>query len=98
MSVLQRRAQGLPGAPRAGVGRSWHPPDRHQSAVARRLAAEGTRTLPMPTITIVDVDTILCWIDIDPNYTTRTKPAEISRHLRPLWTKQITLTGSGVDA
>jgi peroxiredoxin len=39
--------------------------------------ADGTPTLPMPTVAITDVDHILRWIDIHPDYTTRSEPATI---------------------
>jgi peroxiredoxin len=39
--------------------------------------ADGTRTLPMPTVAIVGADGILRWIDVHPNYATRTEPADI---------------------
>lgn len=39
--------------------------------------ADGTRTLPMPTTAIVDADGVLRWIDVHPNYATRSEPAEI---------------------
>jgi peroxiredoxin len=39
--------------------------------------ADGTRTLPMPTTVIVDSNGIIRWIDVHPNYATRTEPAEI---------------------
>jgi peroxiredoxin len=39
--------------------------------------ADGTTTLPMPTVTIVDEHGVLRWIDVHPNYTTRTEPAAV---------------------
>lgn len=39
--------------------------------------ADGTATIPMPTVAIVDAGGTLRWIDVHPNYTTRTEPAEI---------------------
>lgn len=38
--------------------------------------ADGTPTLPMPTVVVVDQGRI-AWIDVHPNYATRTEPAEI---------------------
>lgn len=39
--------------------------------------ADHTRALPMPTVAIVDADGVLRWIDVHPNYTTRTEPADV---------------------
>lgn len=39
--------------------------------------ADGTRTLPLPTTAIVDADGVLRWIDVHPNYATRSEPADI---------------------
>ena len=39
--------------------------------------ADGTHGLPMPTVVIVDGAGIIRWIDIHPNYTTRTEVADI---------------------
>lgn len=48
--------------------------------------ADGTRGLPMPTVALVDRDGTLVWIDVHPDYTTRTEPDELLRaadaHLR----------------
>ncbi len=41
--------------------------------------ADGTRGLPMPTVALVDRDGTLVWIDVHPDYTTRTEPAEVLR-------------------
>lgn len=46
--------------------------------------ADGTNTLLMPTVAIVDAAGILAWIDVHPNYATRTEPAEILRALAPV--------------
>ena len=42
-----------------------------------RTNADGTATLPMPTAAIVDSDGTVRWIDVHPDYSTRTEPAEI---------------------
>lgn len=42
-----------------------------------QVNTEATRDLPMPTTVIVDVDRVIRWIDVHPNYTTRSEPAEI---------------------
>jgi peroxiredoxin len=39
--------------------------------------ADGTTGLPMPTTIIVDADHIIAWIDVHPDYTTRSEPSEI---------------------
>lgn len=39
--------------------------------------ADGTITLPMPTATILDPDGTVRWIDVHPDYSTRTEPSEI---------------------
>ena len=39
--------------------------------------ADGTTGLPMPTTIIVDADHVIGWIDVHPDYTTRSEPDEI---------------------
>jgi peroxiredoxin len=39
--------------------------------------ADGTTTLPMPTVIVVDADLTVRWVDVHPDYTTRTEPGEI---------------------
>jgi peroxiredoxin len=39
--------------------------------------ADGTTGLPMPTTIIVDADRVIRWIDVHPDYTTRSEPGEI---------------------
>lgn len=39
--------------------------------------ADGTATIPMPTVAVVGADGELRWIDIRPDYTSRTEPGEI---------------------
>ena len=39
--------------------------------------ADGTDSLPMPTIVIVDAAGVIRWIDVHPNYATRTETAQI---------------------
>jgi len=41
------------------------------------LNVDGTHRLPMPTVAIVDGAGILRWIDVHPNYATRTEVADI---------------------
>lgn len=44
--------------------------------------ADGTDTLPMPTTVLADAGNILHWIDVHPNYATRTEVADILNALR----------------
>jgi peroxiredoxin len=39
--------------------------------------ADGTVGVPMPTVAILDADHVLRWIDVHPDYTTRTEPAQV---------------------
>jgi peroxiredoxin len=39
--------------------------------------ADGRADLPMPTVAIIDSARVLRWIDVHPDYATRTEPAEI---------------------
>jgi len=39
--------------------------------------ADATRTIPMPTVIVVDADGVIRWIDVHPNYTTRTEVEQI---------------------
>ncbi|HEX4217962.1 MAG TPA: peroxiredoxin-like family protein [Acidimicrobiales bacterium] len=39
--------------------------------------ADGTTGLPMPTTIVVDGDHVVRWIDVHPNYATRSEPTEI---------------------
>lgn len=41
------------------------------------LNADGTAGLPMPTAAVVDAEGRLAWIDVHPDHTTRTEPAQI---------------------
>ena len=46
--------------------------------------ADGTTTLPMPTTAILDPDGTVRWIDVHPDYTTRSEPADILAALNTL--------------
>jgi peroxiredoxin len=46
--------------------------------------ADGTYGLPMPTVVIVDGTGVICWIDVHPNYTTRTEASDILAALHTL--------------
>ena len=39
--------------------------------------ADGTAELPMPTVMVLDADRTIRWIDVHPDYTTRSEPTEI---------------------
>ncbi|MEU3984532.1 peroxiredoxin-like family protein [Streptomyces sp. NPDC026672] len=39
--------------------------------------ADGTAVIPMPTTVIVDADGVIRWIDVHPDYVTRSEPADI---------------------
>lgn len=39
--------------------------------------ADGTGTIPMPTVAVVDAGGTIRWIDVHPNYATRTEPQAI---------------------
>ncbi|MGI8714884.1 MAG: peroxiredoxin-like family protein [Solirubrobacteraceae bacterium] len=49
--------------------------------------ADGSTAMPMPTVALVDAGGTLRWIDVHPNYTTRTEPqailAAVHTHLAP---------------
>ncbi|GAA4369315.1 peroxiredoxin-like family protein [Agromyces bauzanensis] len=46
--------------------------------------ADGTIELPMPTVAIIDAAGVLRWIDVHPDYTTRTEPAAVLRAVEEL--------------
>ncbi|HEX4253387.1 MAG TPA: peroxiredoxin-like family protein [Pseudonocardia sp.] len=46
--------------------------------------ADGTANIPMPTTLVVDADGILRWIDVHPDYTTRTEVEDILAAVRTL--------------
>jgi peroxiredoxin len=46
--------------------------------------ADGTAGIPMPTVAILDAGHVLRWIDVHPDYTTRTEPAQVLRALDQL--------------
>jgi peroxiredoxin len=51
-----------------------------QSALGLDLTvvnADGTTGLPMPTVVVLDAEGILRWIDVHPDYTTRTEPSDV---------------------
>ena len=46
-----------------------------------QVNADGTTTLPMPAVAIVDAKGVIRWIDVHADYTTRTEPAEVLQAL-----------------
>jgi peroxiredoxin len=42
-----------------------------------QVNADGTTALPMPTVIVVDAAGVIRWIDVHPDYTTRTEPDQI---------------------
>ena len=44
-----------------------------------KVNADGTTTLPMPTVVIVDSAGVIRWIDIHADYTTRAEPDQVLR-------------------
>lgn len=50
----------------------------------KELNADGSTALPMPTVAILDAHGTVRWIDIHPDYTSRTEPEEILHALTRL--------------
>ncbi len=46
-----------------------------------KVNADGTTSLPMPTVVVVDAAGVIRWIDVHADYTTRTEPAEVLQAL-----------------
>jgi peroxiredoxin len=44
-----------------------------------KVNADGTTTLPMPTVIIVDSAGVVRWVDVHADYTTRTEPDQVLR-------------------
>ena len=42
-----------------------------------KVNADGTVTLPMPTVAVLDADRTLRWIDVHPDYSSRTEPGQV---------------------
>ncbi|MEW2506683.1 peroxiredoxin-like family protein [Amycolatopsis sp. CA-161197] len=67
----------------AGLGVLTAPTDEvreAQQSLGLDLAdinADGTRGIPMPTVVLVDAEGFVRWIDVHPNYTTRTETSDI---------------------
>lgn len=56
------------------------------------INADGTTTLPMPTVAIVDAEGRLAWIDVHPDYSTSTEPQLGPR--RPRRTRPVNPNGT----
>jgi peroxiredoxin len=77
-----------PGNTLAGrLGILTQPPDECRAAQLRLgldltgVNADGTVTLPMPAIVILDASHTVRWIDVCPDYGPRTKPQQVIDHL-----------------
>lgn len=42
-----------------------------------RVNADGTTGIPMPAVAIIATDGTLAWLDVHPDYTTRTEPGQV---------------------
>ena len=42
-----------------------------------QVNADATTELPMPTTVVVDAEGVIRWIDVHPDYSSRSEPAEI---------------------
>ncbi len=55
--------------------------------------ADGTHEVPMPTVAVVDTAGVIRWIDVHPNYTTRTEVADIVHAFSAHWTDYVSRVG-----
>ena len=46
----------------------------------RTVNADGTAGVPMPTTMIIDAHHVVGWIDVHPDYSTRSEPGRSSPH------------------
>jgi peroxiredoxin len=66
-----------------GLGVLTRPSDEARAAQLKlgldltAVNADGTVSLPMPTVVIADADHVVRWIDVHPDYSSRTEPAQI---------------------
>jgi alkyl hydroperoxide reductase subunit AhpC len=49
----------------------------HTETALIGVSGDGTNVLPMPTVAVVDPAGTIRWIDVHPDYTTRTAVADI---------------------
>ena len=72
------------------LGILTHPSDEVRAAQLElgldltAVNADGTTGVPMPTVAILDAGHVLRWIDVHPDYSTRTEPAQILNALDQL--------------
>ena len=70
-----------------GLGILTRPSDEARAAQLQlgldlqTVNADGTAALPMPTVLILDPDLTVRWVDVHPDYTTRSESAEILQAL-----------------
>ena len=66
-----------------GLGILTRPSDEARAAQLQlgldltTVNADGTNALPMPTVVIADASHVVQWVDVHPDYSTRTEPAQI---------------------
>jgi hypothetical protein len=66
-----------------GLGVLTRPSDEARAAQLKlgldltAVNADRTVSLPMPTVVIADADHVVRWIDVHPDYSSRTEPAQI---------------------
>jgi peroxiredoxin len=66
-----------------GLGILTRPSDEARAAQLKlgldltAVNADGTIGVPMPTVAILDGGHVLRWIDVHPDYSTRTEPAQV---------------------
>ncbi len=46
--------------------------------------ADGTAAIPMPTVVVLDADGAIRWIDVHPDFGTRSEPTDILKQVAPL--------------
>jgi peroxiredoxin len=44
-----------------------------------QVNADGSTGLPVPTVVVADAESVIRWIDVHPDYTTRTEPSQVLR-------------------
>lgn len=66
-----------------GLGILTRPSDEARAAQLKlgldltAVNADGAVSLPMPTVVIADANHVVRWIDVYPDYSSRTEPAQI---------------------
>jgi len=67
----------------SGLGVLTRPSDEARAAQLQlgldltTVNADGTVALPMPTVVVADAGHVIRWIDVHPDYSTRTEPAQV---------------------